>query len=225
MAYNLKLDVNDYMPLRDVVFITLRKAILRGTLKPRERLMEVSLAKKLGVSRTPVREAIRMLEHEGLVTMIPRRGAEVAGITEKGVRDVLEVRKALELLAIELACERMSDEEVAELESAMIAFRNAVDKSDPMAIAKADEVYHDIIFRSTGNEKLMLLINNLREQMYRYRLEYIKDADKRNLLLIEHENILRALKSRNLDEARRIVGEHIDNQEITVKKNIKEVDE
>ena len=100
---------NDYLPLRDVVFNTLRTSILTGELKPGERLMEIHLADKLGVSRTPIREAIRKLELEGLVTMIPRRGAEVAQITEKNLRDVLEVRRALDALAVELACERITD--------------------------------------------------------------------------------------------------------------------
>ena len=90
MEQNLKVNENEYLPLRDVVFNTLRQAILRGEFKPGERLMEIQLANKLGVSRTPIREAIRKLELEGLVIMIPRKGAEVADITEKSLRDVLE---------------------------------------------------------------------------------------------------------------------------------------
>ena len=99
MEENLQIEMNDLLPLRDVVFHTLRRAILTGQLKPGERLMEVHLANKLGVSRTPIREAIRKLELEGLVTMIPRRGAEVAQITEKSLKDVLEVRRALDVLS------------------------------------------------------------------------------------------------------------------------------
>ena len=92
-----------FLPLRDVVFNTLRQAILRGELKPGERLMEIRLANQLGVSRTPIREAIRMLELEGLVIMIPRKGAQVAQITEKDLNDVLEVRLGLEELATRFA--------------------------------------------------------------------------------------------------------------------------
>lgn len=95
-----ELEMNEYLPLRDVVFQTLRQAILRGELKPGERLMEIHLAQKLGVSRTPVREAIRKLELEGLVLMIPRKGAIVAEITVQDLEDVLEVRMALEELAV-----------------------------------------------------------------------------------------------------------------------------
>ena len=86
MELNFTVKMDEYLPLRDVVFNTLREAILRGELKPGERLMEIQLANKLGVSRTPIREAIRKLELEGLVLMIPRKGAEVAQITEKSLR-------------------------------------------------------------------------------------------------------------------------------------------
>ena len=94
-----------------------------------------------------------------------------------------------------------------------------------MQIAQTDEQFHEIIYNSTKNQKLVQILNNLREQMYRYRLEYIKDADKRQVLMVEHEHILSALKVRNLAEARMAAREHIDNQEITVSKNIKEQEE
>ena len=222
MENNFKVNMNEYLPLRDVVFNTLRQAILKGELAPGERLMEIQLAEKLGVSRTPIREAIRKLELEGLVLMIPRKGAEVAKISEKSLRDVLEVRRSLEELAIELACQRMSEEELVDLEQAQRAFRQAISQGMAMSIAETDEHYHDIIYQGTCNDKLVQMLNNLREQMYRYRLEYIKDEDKRQVLLVEHEHILAALKGRNIAEAKTAMREHIDNQEITVSRNIKE---
>ena len=225
MEPKLEVTMDEYLPLRDVVFKTLRQAILRGELKPGERLMEIKLANKLGVSRTPIREAIRKLELEGLVLMIPRRGAEVARISEKSMRDVLEVRRSLEELAIELACQRMTDEEFKELQRAQEAFKSAVEHGSAMEIAETDEAYHDIIYNSTGNMRLVQILNNLREQMYRYRLEYIKDEDKRQILLVEHNKIYRALCSRHVEEAKQAMREHIDNQEITVLKNIKEQEE
>ena len=118
MTEDFQIDMNEYLPLRDVVFNTLRQAILKGELKPGERLMEIQLAKKLGVSRTPVREAIRKLELEGLVLMIPRKGAEVAEITAQDLEDVLEVRGALEELAVKDACEHITDEQLVELQKA-----------------------------------------------------------------------------------------------------------
>ena len=222
MEYNLNVKMNEYLPLRDVVFNTLRQAILRGELAPGERLMEIQLAERLGVSRTPIREAIRKLELEGLVLMIPRKGAEVARISEKSLRDVLEVRRSLEELATELACQRMDEEQISELEQARDAFAAAVASGDILEMAECDEKFHDVIFYGTGNSRLVQILNNLREQMYRYRLEYIKDEDKRQILLLEHENIVKAIRARHVAEAREAMREHIDNQEITVSRNIKE---
>ena len=212
MTNNFQVNMDEYLPLRDVVFKTLRQAILKGELEPGERLMEIQLAERLGVSRTPIREAIRKLELEGLVLMIPRKGAEVAKISESNLRDVLEVRRSLEELAIDLACQRMTPEELEALKAAQEKFAQAIKVGDAMQIAQNDELYHEIIYNS----------NNLREQMYRYRLEYIKDEDKRQILMIEHENILKALSLRHVQEARQAIREHIDNQEITILKNLKE---
>ncbi len=222
MAKEFKVTMNEYLPLRDVVFNTLRQAILKGELEPGERLMEIQLAERLGVSRTPIREAIRKLELEGLVLMVPRKGAEVASISEKSLREVLEVRRSLEELAIELACQKITDEQLEALEEAEKAFAEAVRDGDPMTIAESDESYHDVIYQATGNGRLVQILNNLREQMYRYRLEYIKDADKRQILVVEHEHIIRAVKNRNLAEAKQAMREHIDNQQLTVSRNLKE---
>ena len=222
MDYNLKVTMNEYLPLRDVVFNTLRQAILKGELEPGERLMEIQLAERLGVSRTPIREAICKLELEGLVLMIPRKGAEVAKISARSLRDVLEVRRALEELAIELACQRMSEEEVGNLQKAQEDFKKAIAEGDAMKIAETDEHFHDVIYEGTQNAKLIQMLNNLREQMYRYRLEYIKDEDKRKILVLEHEKILKTVRERKVAEAKEAVREHIDNQEITVARNITE---
>lgn len=166
MESNFTVNMNEYLPLRDVVFNTLRQAILRGELKPGERLMEVQLANKLGVSRTPIREAIRKLELEGLVLMIPRKGAEVADITEKSLMDVLEVRKALEELAVQLCCDKITGKEIEELHRAADDFRRILKTSDDVTeIAEADVRFHDIIYLATGNQKLIQILNNLREQM------------------------------------------------------------
>lgn len=209
---NFQVNMNEYLPLRDVVFNTLRQAILKGELKPGERLMEIQLANKLGVSRTPVREAIRKLELEGLVLMIPRKGAEVAEITEKSLKDVLEVRKALEELAVQLACERITREEVDELAKAGEDFKKVLKSKDITEIAEADVRFHDIIYMATDNQKLIALLNNFREQMYRYRVEYLKKEDVHKQLIAEHDAIVEHVSNRNQGEAMAVVCQHIDNQ-------------
>ncbi|HIX67367.1 MAG TPA: GntR family transcriptional regulator [Candidatus Anaerostipes excrementavium] len=222
MSDKLKVNMNEYLPLRDVVFNTLRQAIITGEFAPGERLMEIALANRLGVSRTPVREAIRKLELEGLVVMIPRKGAEVAKITEKDLRDVLEVRSSLEELAAELATERMNDEIKAKLEKALQNFKEAIESENNAAIADRDVEFHDVIFEATGNARLIQIISNLREQIYRYRLEYVKDTEYHVTLLKEHQELVKAMSEGKKEEARKIMKKHIDNQEMTVIRNIKE---
>lgn len=222
MNTNFEVKMDDYLPLRDVVFNTLRQAILRGELKPGTRLMEIQLANKLGVSRTPIREAIRKLENEGLVLMTPRKGAEVAEITEKNMLDVLEVRKTLEELAAELACDRITEQQIEELIAAQAEFEKALKTTDVTRIAEADVVFHDIIFAATDNQRLVNLLNNLREQMYRFRIEYLKEHDQYPVLIAEHKQLIDAISNGQKDVARETIGKHIDNQVHTVLYMIRE---
>ena len=221
MGTDFQVDIDQFLPLRDVVFNTLRQAILRGELKPGERLMEIQLANKLGVSRTPIREAIRKLELEGLVLMIPRRGAEVAEITEKSLRDVLEVRSALEELAVELACERITDEDVDKLREAAKEFEEVSKSDDVTALAEADVKFHDIIYLATDNQRLIQLLYNLREQMYRYRVEYLKREEVYATLFAEHEHIIECIVRRDKSAAKQAISTHIDNQMTSVADTIR----
>ena len=201
------------MPLRDVAFQTLRKGILHGELKPGERLMEIQLANRLGVSRTPVREAIRMLELEGLVINTPHRGAQVASITEKDLQDVLEVRKGLEEMSIRLACERITDQQLQDLYEASRRFeKQAESDEDIMKLAAADEAFHAIIYKASGNQRLEQLINNLLDQMFRYRIEYLKDEANRQSLITEHDELWNSLKNRDYNRSRKFMRQHIERQ-------------
>lgn len=221
MRDRLQDNLDDYLPLRDVVFKTLRQGILTGEIKPGERLMEIHLGKRLGVSRTPIREAIRKLELEGLVVMIPRKGAQVAEISQKHLKDVLEVRRSLDSLAVELACERMSPGQMEDLKEACNEFEKVTKTKDVTAIAKADVALHDVIVRATGNERLEQLISNLAEQVYRYRFEYIKDASYHERLIKEHEEIFESILAKDKIRAKELVVQHIDNQELTIIKHLK----
>lgn len=221
MGNNFELNMNDYLPLRDVVFNTLRHAILRGELKPGERLMEIQLANKLGVSRTPIREAIRKLELEGLVLMIPRKGAEVAEITEKSLMDVLEVRGSLEELAVDLACDRITESQLEELKEAAGKFEEALRTRDLTEYAEADVHFHDIIYNATDNQRLVQLLYNLREQMYRYRVEYLKRQEVHQTLLEEHSYIIECIENRNKECAKTAIRTHIENQANVVSDTIR----
>ena len=216
MNNKLKVNLNEYLPLRDVVFNTLRQAILKGELVAGERLMEKQLAERMGVSRTPVREAIRKLELEGLVVMIPRKGAEVAQITEKDIKDVLEVRGTLEALAVKLACEKMTEEEIQELIKVKEEFAEAAKNHNTESVIKKDVEFHDLIFHATDNEKLIQIINNLREQIYRFRVKYIFEMKDYTPLADEHEEIVASIIHKDQQKAEEIALRHIKNQEETV---------
>lgn len=218
----MKLDINidEYLPLREVVFRALRNAIVQGEFQPGERLMEVTIANKLGVSRTPVREAIRMLELEGLVVMIPRKGAEVANITVKDLKDALEVRMAIEALSVRLTCERIDEKGKEELKQVCIAFREAINSKLVPAIVEADEAFHNTIYKLSQNPRLINIAQNLREQVYRYRVEYVKDFSYHDNLVTEHDQITNAILLGDANTAERVMNEHIYNQEQIVIKNV-----
>ena len=220
MTSEFTVHMDEYLPLRDVVFNTLRQAILKGELKPGERLMEIALAERLGVSRTPIREAMRKLELEGLVVMIPRRGAQVANITEKDLNDVLEVRIALENMAIEKACENMTEDAMKKLWVAAKGFERTTAEGDLVKMAEADVAFHEIIYQASDNRRLIQVLNNMREQIYRYRVEYLKEEETRNLLVKEHEEITKAIRERDIKNARRIAYQHIENQRMGIIRSI-----
>ncbi len=222
MSSDFTVIINEYMPLRELVFTTLRQAILKGEIQPGERLMEIQLAEKMGVSRTPIREAIRKLANEGLVTMIPRKGAVVAGISEKMLMDVLQVRMTLEKMAYECAFKYITPEQIDELKEAEQAFETAIADNDLVKIAETDEQFHFIIYNATQNDKLKEILTNLRENMYRYRMEYAKNRESREKLTEEHSALVDTFIKRDLEKGLKIVEEHIHNQEIVILEKLKE---
>ncbi len=217
---DIKLEQDDFQPLRNVVFNTLRDAILRGDLQPGERLMEIHLAKKLGVSRTPVREAISMLEQEGLAVTYPRRGAQVAKMTVKDLDDVLEIREVLDTLAASLACRNMNSDDINNLAVACADFEKATRGNDIREVVRTDEAFHNVIYEASGNPRLRAILLNLKGQMYRFRFEYVKDKSNYPFLIKEHKDILEALKTRNEEEVIKHTKKHLVNQMESVRQVI-----
>ena len=204
--------LENYKPLREVVFETLREAIITGVLKPGERMMEVQLAEEMGVSRTPVREAIRKLELEGFVVMIPRKGAYVAGISLKDIVDVFEIRAALESLACGLAAERITEEELEELERTLLQVSN-VSGDNIESLVETDTDFHDIIYKASRNTRLIQIINNLREQIQRFRTTSLAFPGRMKDAIEEHKKMTEAIAERNIKKAQALALEHIENAE------------
>lgn len=205
--------LDNYKPLREIVFETLREAIINATLRPGERLMEIQMAEEMGVSRTPVREAIRKLELEGFVVMIPRKGAYVAGISMKDIADVFEIRTALEGLAAGLAAERITEEELEQLERILVKIGECVNNNDLEKLIEIDTEFHDTLFKASRNERLVQIVNNLREQIQRFRTASLSTPGRMKYALEEHKKIVEAVSERNVELAQALAREHIENAE------------
>lgn len=202
--------LDGYKPLREIVFESMREAILSGILEPGERLMEIQLAEEMGVSRTPVREAIRKLELENFVVMIPRKGAYVAGVSLKDVADVFEIRSALEGLAAGLAAERITEDELEQMERALF-YRAGEGEAelDLEQIVKSDTDFHALVYRASRNERLIQILANLREQIQRFRATSLAVPGRNKLAIEEHRMIVEALRNHNSEEAQSLAMAHI----------------
>lgn len=208
-----EINLSNYLPLRDLVYNNVRTAILSGSFEPGKRLMEVELAEMLGVSRTPVREALRKLEMEGFIDILPRKGAVVKVISVKDIQDLLEIRASLDELATRIACQKMTASNKKELKEVGDEFNKAVSNNDINAVVQNDIKFHDIIFASTQNEKLIQIINNLKEQIYRYRVLYIRDKSYLRNIVKEHDEIIFSIIEGDTKRAGEAAVIHIQNQE------------
>lgn len=220
--YKVKIAENEYLPLRDVVFNNIKDGILTGRLRPGERLLENQLAEELGVSRTPIREALRMLEIENLVDLIPRKGAQVKKMSEKDIKDVLEIRKVLEELASGIAAENITKQEIAELKKLHMDFVDAFERGDREGVLEADTKFHDVIFNTTKNDKLIQIISNISIQIYRYRIAYLKLLTNISVPNQQHLELIKAFERRDTQKAREVSGEHIEDQALEILKSIRE---
>lgn len=205
-----------------MVFDALREAIIQGRLKPGERLMEIQLAEELGVSRTPVREAIRKLELEGFLVMIPRKGAYVADISVKDIVDIFEVRAALESLAAGLAAERITEEELEQLERALVHISEA-SANNLNAVVQTDTSFHEIIYKASRNQRLVQIVTHLQEQIQRFRTVSLAQPGRTKIVIEEHRKIVETISERNVELARSLAREHIENAEQSLLSTLREV--
>lgn len=210
----IKLD--NYQPLREVVCETLREAIRTGALKPGERLMEIQLAEELGVSRTPVREAIRKLELEGYVIMMPRRGTYVASLSIRDVNEVFEIRTSLDSLASGLAAERITEEELERLKRLLALIGEYIEQNDMDKIVETDTEFHDLLYQASRNTRLVGIIFNLREQLTRFRSTSMSYPGRLKETLEEHSRIVDAIADGDVERAQKAAEDHMEKSEQTL---------
>lgn len=200
-----------YQPLRDMVFDVLMNAIMQGQLSPGERLLEVQLADEMGVSRTPVREAIRRLELEGFVVMIPRKGAYVAGLSVDDVESVYEIRTALETLAVRLAAQRMEAEDYRQLDELAEQMKATWQERNVDQWVTLDARFHELLYKFSRNERLVQMMSNIMEQLSRYRIISLANVEVRQNSLAEHQEVIEALRRRDSEMAAVAAEHHIEN--------------
>ncbi len=213
--------LDSYQPLREVVCETLRDAVRRGVLKPGERLMEIQLAEELGVSRTPVREAIRKLEMEGYVIMMPRRGTYIADLSIRDINEVFEIRTSLESLASGLAAERITEDELEKLQRLLVEIGAHIKSGDMESIVRTDTEFHDLLYQASRNSRLVGIISNLREQLTRFRTTSMSFPGRLKATLEEHRNIVEAIAQGDEKAARKAAEHHMEKSEQTLLASMK----
>ncbi len=201
---------DDMGHIRDSVFSTLRSAILDGKLEPGERLVERDIAEKLGISRTPVREAIRKLELERLVTHIPRKGVIVAGFTQAEVREILAIRTVLEGLICRMAAVKIRVRDLDRLESIIGQIRDENAKGNYKKVNQLHDKFHEIIYRAAESPRLYELLNNLREYISKFAQVAYTKPGRTEQALIEHVKIVVALKNRDSEQAELAAKQHVE---------------
>ena len=208
--------------LRKLVVERLREAIQSSVLKPGQRLMEIQLAEALGVSRTPVREAMRELEMEGFVIMIPRRGTYVSDLSLKDITQVFEIRTVMEELAASLAAVRITEEELAELERILVMISGYIRENNQADFLKADVQFHQILYEASRNKWLIEIINNLRDHLMRFRSISTLYPGRLAQTWEEHRQLVEAIASHNVEKAKKVAVLHMTNAERTLLKEIEQ---
>jgi DNA-binding GntR family transcriptional regulator len=203
------LDGVENLTLTDKIYQLLKENIVRHRLEPGARLLDQEIADSLNVSRTPVREALNRLGAEGLVDIVPRRGAFVVNLSDKDIKDVYEVREVLEILAIRLALPRMTDKDLAVLDEILEECATALERQDYLVCFELDRKFHDEIVRMSGNAKLAEVNTLLGGNIQTTRWRHCQDGHRQQISLQEHRGILDALKKRDADRAAEFVSHHI----------------
>ena len=197
--------------LHDAVLTRLRDMIIEGKFSPGQRINEGLVCRQLGVSRTPLREAIKTLMSEGLVDILPARGAIVAAFSERDLKETLETLKALEQFAGRAACERASDEVLRTIEAIHVEMMSLYKERTRLEYFKLNQSIHSAIVSAGGNSTLMRSHGALQARIKRFRFVGNTEPDKWAAAVAEHEQIIAALMARNADALALVLGRHLDN--------------
>ena len=217
--YDLKNEVNDKYSLRGRVFQKLREDIRSGRYREHEELKEVAIGEELGVSRTPVREAFRQLELEGLIQIVPNRGAYVTGITAKDVKDIYMIRSLLEGLCARLATEKITKEQLEEMEENIYLADFHASKGHMDQMAELDNRFHDILYEACDSKMLEHTLRDYHQYVLRVRQKTLSTNTRGRASNDEHRQIMEAIKEKDADRAEQLANRHILNAYENMVKN------
>ncbi len=212
-------------PIRDVVYEYLRTAIINGLIKPGERLVEKEYAEKFNISRTPVREALRKLEIEGLVENIPRKGDIVKGIDLNDMLEIFAIRQALEPLIVKTAMENLSSEDIIKLQETINRMTDCANHDDTAEVLNAFQTFHEILLNISNMPRLCAIISQLKDYLGRFRTMSLSDPVRRNQAISEHNEILQAIIAKDNEIAERLILSHLASARHALLKKMKSVKE
>lgn len=211
-------DIVAGLPLAINIFIKLREAILRGKLKNGEKLTEQRICNEYNVSRTPVREAFRLLEQEGMISMIPNRGAFVTGFEAQDIADMYDMRKEYEILAFEWAVDRITPEEFEDIKNAYDLMEFYTHKGEYAKSAEQNTIFHELIYKASHNRLLTQILTSF--QYYTKQIKYAQEDGKDPLydhmdeVLEEHYEMLKALEDKDVERGVEMVKRHLERTKI-----------
>jgi DNA-binding GntR family transcriptional regulator len=196
--------------IRRKIYHFLREQLLSGELQPHQHLIEAKIARDIGTSRTPVREALHSLELEGLIESIPRVGYVVKPISEQEVEEICEIRMAIEGVAARWAIEKAYKKLVDELAKNICLAEEKISKGDVRAFVDMDAQFHEIISKFSGSKRLLELAQTLRRHMLRYRIQSIYSVDNVLRAIEGHKGIVQAIKKRDPEEVTQAIRHHME---------------
>lgn len=217
--YDVKQEVTDKYSLRGRVFHKIRDDILSGKYEEHEELKEVAIGEELGVSRTPVREALRQLELEGLIQIIPNKGAYVTGITQKDVKDIYMIRSLMEGLCAKWACEHITKEQMDEMEENVYLAEFHASKGHLDQLAELDNRFHDIMYEACDSKMLEHLLKDFHQYVLRVRKKTLNNVNRGSASNHEHELIMEAIKQKDGEKAEQLANRHMINAYENMVKN------
>ena len=215
----MKQEVTDKYSLRGRVFHKIREDILNGRYKVNEELREVAIGEEMGVSRTPVREAFRQLELEGLIQIVPNKGAYVMGISVKDVKDIYMMRSLLEGLCAKWAAENISDEPMKEMEENIFLSEFHASKGHAEQMSELDNRFHEIMYEASGSKMLEHALKDYHQYVERIRKRTLSTQNRSIASNAEHRAIMEAIKAGEAEKAEKLANQHMINAYENMVKN------